>query len=388
MTKMVRRSGISGSGLGASLRPTVKVLPEHARAHNRSLVLQHLFSQGPTSRASLSRATGLTRVTISDLVGALIEEGLVVDLGVHPEGRVGKPASLVAMRTEEFQIVTLDLSREATMRGAIMTLTGDVVSHHTVEIDNREGQEMIDLMVRFCRLLLSRTTKPVIGIGIGSPGVIDLNGHVINAPNRGWTDVPLAQLLTDELGIPVHVANDADSAALGEFTYGDASGEGLLALTVGEGVGAGIILDGAPVRGVRSSAGEVGHVQIVDSDDALACACGGVGHLETVLREPALRKATQDLAPEDSEAHLASVGRLLGRTLAPVVSTLNLVEIVLCGPSDLLDGPLRESALEAIRARIMPSIGDGLSIRMAALGEDVVLSGAAVLVLSGQLGVS
>ena len=77
------------------------MLPEHARAHNRSLVLQHLFHHGPSSRADVARSTGLTRVTVSDLVAVLIAEGLVEELGIRTEGKVGKPAILVGMRTDD-----------------------------------------------------------------------------------------------------------------------------------------------------------------------------------------------------------------------------------------------------------------------------------------------
>src|ERR687889_449469 len=102
-------------GLGTGLRPTSKVLPEHARAHNRSLVLQHLFHEGPTSRADLARATSLTRVTISDLVSVLITEGLVEELGTRPGQRVGKPAILVGLRTDAYQIVAVDLTEASVM---------------------------------------------------------------------------------------------------------------------------------------------------------------------------------------------------------------------------------------------------------------------------------
>ncbi|MGO1584121.1 MAG: hypothetical protein ACTHXO_12985, partial [Actinomycetaceae bacterium] len=108
----------------------------------------------------------------------------------------------------------------------------------------------------------------------------------------------------------------------------------------------------------------------------------------TVLSVPALRRAVDGLDTEASDAVLASVGRTLGIALAPVVSALNLAEVLVSGPADLLDGPLRESAFETIRSRTMPVIGSGLQVRMATLDEDVVLAGAAVLVLSGQLGVS
>ncbi|WP_265520966.1 ROK family transcriptional regulator [Oerskovia flava] len=386
MTTAVTRNGTTRKGLSAGLRPTSKVLPEHARAHNRALVLQHLFHAGPTSRADLARATSLTRVTISDLVAVLIAEGLVEELGIRPGQRVGKPAILVGMRTSAYQIVSVDLTDAAVMRGAVLSLTGDLVVRESLAIDGRTGTELVDLLTRFARRLIAAATQPVLGVGIGSPGVIDAAGRVIEAPNRRWFDLGLAEELSESLALPVHVANDANIAALGEFTFGGASGDGLLVLTVGEGVGAGIMLDGARVRGHSDAAGELGHVTVVDGGEP--CACGRSGCLETILSEPALRRAVDGLDPDATDAALASVGRLLGVALAPVVSALNLAEVLLSGPADLLDGPLREQALETVRQRTMPAISAELELRMASLDEDVVLAGAAVLVLSGQLGVS
>ncbi|KQT01128.1 ROK family transcriptional regulator [Cellulomonas sp. Leaf395] len=379
-------------GVGRALRPTGKVLPEHARAHNRSLVLAHLFHTGHASRADIARSTGLTRVTVSGLVAELIAEGLVEELGVRVEGKVGKPATLVGMRTEAFQIVAVDLTDDAHLRGAVMTLVGAVVARRSVALEGRTGQAATDLLESLCRDLLAVATRPVIGVGIASPGVIDVDGTVVQAPNRGWYDLPLAADLTESLGVPVHVANDANTRALGEFTYGSAAGSGCMVLTIGEGVGAGIVVDGALVLGRHHAAGEIGHVTVVDGDardePPLDCACGRSGCLETVLSVPALRRRTAGLSTEDSDAALASVGRLLGIALAPVVSALDLAEVLLSGPPELLDGALRESALATVRARTMPVIGHGLALRMGSLDEDGALAGAAVLVLSGQLGVS
>jgi len=106
-----------------------------------------------------------------------------------------------------------------------------------------------------------------------------------------------------------------------------------------------------------------------------------------VLSAPALRHRI-GLAPQDADAALASVGRMLGRALAPVVSALDLAEVLLSGPPELLDGPLREATTTTLRDRTMPVIGQGLRVRMAALDEDAALAGAAVLVLSGQLGIT
>jgi predicted NBD/HSP70 family sugar kinase len=107
-----------------------------------------------------------------------------------------------------------------------------------------------------------------------------------------------------------------------------------------------------------------------------------------VLSVPALRRRVDGLSPDAAAAALGAVGRRLGIVLAPVVSALNLAEIVVSGPPELLGGPLMEAAAAALRERTMPVVSSGLRLRMTSLGEDGALSGAAVLVLSGQLGVS
>jgi predicted NBD/HSP70 family sugar kinase len=367
------------------------VLPEHARAHNRSLVLGHLFHEGPSSRADIARSTGLTRVTVSDLVAALLAEDLVADLGVRSEARVGKPATLVGLRSADHHVVTLDLTDDDTVHGAVMTLVGEVVRREHVPTGGASGEAAATLVEDVARRLVEAAERPVVGVGISSPGVIDDAGRVIEAPNRGWYDVPLASRLSAALGVPVHVANDANTRALGEYTYGGADASTII-VTVGQGVGAGLLVDGALVRGRGHAAGEIGHVTVVDEDTQgetpQPCACGRTGCLETVLSAPALRRRVAGLAPQDADAALASVGRTLGRCLAPVVSALNLAEVLLSGPGELLDGPLREAATTMLRDRTMPVIGHDLRLRMATLDEDAALAGAAVLVLSGQLGIT
>ena len=376
----------TSGGLGRGLRPTTKALPEHTRQHNRALVLQSLFHDGPSSRADLARATGLTRVTVSDLVAGLLDDGLVSELGAKPGTRVGKPATLVGLRHDAHHVLAVDISDADRFHGAVLDLAGTLLERRDVSVDGRTGPAAVELVGSLCRELMGAASRPVLGVGIATPGLVDADGVVLQAPNLGWSAVPLAQLLDDALDLPVHVANDANTAALGEYTFGSAGEHGLMLIRVGKGVGAGLLLDGALLAGQHLAAGEIGHLVVDEQGDP--CACGRRGCLETVLSVPALRRRTEGASSAARDAALAAAGEALGVTLAPVVSALDLREVVLSGPADLLGGPLLEAAHTVLRRRCMPVVGEDLELRLPAAGTDVVLAGAAVLVLSGQLGVS
>lgn len=377
----------AGYATGRALRPSAKSLPEHARSHNRALVLQTLYRSGGISRADLARATGLTRVTISDLVAQLIGDDLIVELGTREGVRPGKPATLLDINRRGFQILGLDLSDHAVLRGSVLDLDGHILERREVLLENASGSGVIDKTIALTRELIAAAGAPILGIGVGSPGVVDLGGTVISAPNLGWSDVPLQALLEDATGLPVLVANDANAAVLAEHSFGGALSDTML-VKVGHGVGAGLLLGGTPLFGNRFAAGEIGHV-VVGTDGGALCACGKVGCLETWLAIPRLTanlEATDD--PAEREQILRRAGERLGIALAPVVGALDLAELVLSGPAELLDGPLTEAAIETLRNRTMAEFHGDLTVRMTALGQDIVMRGAAAMVLSGQLGVS
>ncbi|MGN6503344.1 MAG: ROK family transcriptional regulator [Pseudolysinimonas sp.] len=377
----------AGYATGRTLRPSAKSLPEHSRSHNRALVLQTLYRAGGVSRADLARATGLTRVTISDLVAQLIAEDLVVELGQREDARPGKPATLLDINRTGFQILGLDLSDHAELRGGVLDLDGAILEHRVVPLQNAIGQAAVDKVLALAADLIAAATAPILGIGVGSPGVVDLGGTVLSAPNLGWADLPLQRLLADATGLPVLVANDANAAVLAEHSFGGALSDTML-VTIGHGVGAGLLLGGTPLFGSRFAAGEIGHV-VVGTDGGAPCACGKVGCLETWLAIPRLEAGLANATDAAARREiLRQAGERLGIALAPVVGALDLAEVVLSGPADLLDGPLTEAALETLRTRTMAEFHGDLAVRMTALGQDIVMRGAAAMVLSGQLGVS
>ncbi len=379
------------------LRPIGRAHPTEARAHNRAVVLQHLFQSGPESRAELSRTTGLTRVTMSALVEDLINEGLVTEMGIEDRpGKVGKRATLVGLSENTWQIAAINLTNDGSLSGAILTLGGRVVSRLDMKSMLPTGTEGIDVLTEFCRKVTDAAACQILGLGISSPGIIRPDGVIEQAPNRGWYDVPLARLLEQRLDLPVHVANDANCAALAEYTFGGAAGDGMLRIVIGHGVGAGLVMSGALMQGSEDAAGEIGHVTIVDERDGAdsplgppkRCACGRSGCLETILSEPALKRTMRGLGAQDRSARLEAIGIRLGTVLAPVVATLNISEIIVSGPEEHMDGPLLTAAAATIRERTLPRSHRTLRVRTSVLGSDGALQGAAVLVLSGRLGIA
>jgi predicted NBD/HSP70 family sugar kinase len=377
----------AGYATGRSLRPSAKSLPEHSRSHNRALVLQTLYRADGISRADLARATGLTRVTISDLVAQLIGDDLVVELGQREDARPGKPATLLDINRTGFQILGLDLSDHAVLRGGVLDLDGHILEHREVRLEHATGDAAVEKVVALARDLVAAAGAPILGIGVGSPGVVDLAGTVLSAPNLGFRDLPLQTMLAELTGLPVLVANDANAAVLAEHSFGGALSDTML-VRIGHGVGAGLLLGGTPLFGNRFAAGEIGHV-VVGTDGGAPCACGKVGCLETWLAIPRLESALA-AAPDASEREriLRQAGERLAIALAPVVGALDLAEVVLSGPADKLDGPFTNAATDALRSRTMAESHGDLTVRMTALGQDIVIRGAAAMVLSGQLGVS
>ena len=360
------------------LRPGGKLLAEDARRHHRALILQHLFSDGPLSRADLARATGLTRVTVSDLVGAMIGEGLLADLGAAPEeGRVGKPPTLVGIVGDALHIVALDLSADDVFVGTVQDLAGTILVRHRVPREGAMGEAAISRVMELASHLVEKAGSRVLGIGVGTPGIVTAQGVVRSAPNVGWADLDLAGLLSRRFSVPAYVSNDAKTAALGEHTFGGASGDFML-VRIANGVGAGLVIGGALLHGSSSAAGEIGHVTVGSSQER--CACGRIGCLETILSERAIERL--------DAAELHRVGESLGEVLAPLVGVLNLREVVIVGPPERINGGIAVAAEAVVRERTMPASTAEFTLRTSTLGEGVVLAGAAVLVLSGELGVS
>lgn len=368
----------------AQLRVTSKSLPEHNRRHNRSLLLQLLFHSDELSRADLARQSGLTRATVSDVIADLTADGLIIEHGQRADARVGKPAQIIGLDDRAYHVISLDLSVDGVFVGAITTLRGEIVHRTSQPTAGARGEDAVAIAVAIIRDLVRRSTVRLLGIGVASPGIIDHAGIVREAPNLGWHDLDLGARLRREVSVPVHIANDANAAALAVHTERRAPSQSLLTIAIEHGVGAGLILGESLVEGDQFSAGEIGHVTV--DDDGEMCACGRRGCLETAIAVPHLRRRVA--ASDDPEQVLRDAGRSLGVALAPVVATLNLNAIVLVGPADLIEGPFLEAALATVRTRTLPDVSSALQMSLAEHTDELALRGATALVLAAELRIS
>ncbi|MDD5557327.1 MAG: ROK family protein [bacterium] len=271
---------------------------------------------------------------------------------------------------------------------------GRVARRASVAMDPRAGwREMLGRIADAAAAV--RGARSVAGAGVGCPGCVDAGRGILHlSPNLPlWTDVPVRRFMERRLGLPCAVDNDVNMTALGEFRHGAARGmRHVLCITLGTGVGGGLIIDGSLYRGGAGAAGEIGHVPIVP--DGLACGCGGRGCLERYVgRDGILRLARAGMKnpPADPAALAAAarggdraaaavwekVGSYLGLGLAAVINLLNPDGIVvgggIAGAGNLLLAPARRVA----RARALRVPASHVRIVRSGLGGDAGVIGAA-----------
>lgn len=361
-----------------------KALPKHTREHNRSLVIRTLYQEGPQSRADLSRGTGLAKVTISDLVSELVRAGIVTELGTKKPKGPGKPAVIVDIAWNSFLILALDLSGHNVFRASLMNLSAKPVKEMVVPTHGARGTKALSLLTQLIADSIAQADRPVLGLGVASPGIVATTGTIRLAPNLGWKNLALQDILERHFSIPVVVYNDANAAALGHGLYEETADDFIL-ITIGEGLGAGLVINRHLVQGSDHAVGEIGHV-VVDSHRHTR------GYdpervLEKWLAVPALEKRLGKAKAMERDRVLRKAGEKLGKVLAPIVATLDLSEVLLSGPADLLGGPLLEATTDTVRSRVLPETIEDLVIKVNEDTHHLVMVGCAAVVLAVLLGV-
>ncbi len=356
------------------------------REQNLRRTLGALSRTGTASRADLARETGLSRSTISGLVAELQASGLVVERAdARARAQQGRPPVLLSFAASAGALVGLDFDHDA-VRVAVADLSRTVLAERVEALDvDHAGPRALDLAADLVAAALEEAgvaPERVLGAGVALAGPVDARRDAVHPTSilPGWAGIAPAAEMERRLGVPVHADNDANLGALAEARDGAGAGvRDLVYVTVGPGIGAGLVIDGRLHHGVGGTAGELGHVQA--DPGGSVCRCGNRGCLESVAAVPAVLELLArshgagltldrvlELAAEDEPGALRAIGdagRSIGAVLAGVCNVLNPELVVvggdLAGAGEALLGPLREAlALHAIRSavsdvRVVPS---------------------------------
>ncbi len=384
-----------------------KATHQLTKIHNRDLVLKTIFDHATISRAEVARLTKLTRATVSDIVARLIAEGLVEEVGFG-SSIGGKSPILLSLVADSRYMAGLNLAQDRFI-GAVVNLRGEIKELVEFPVHDRNGEQALQLIYQILDLLTTSPWKPLIGIGIGTPGLVNTReGVVVNAVNLDWQDLPLAPLLAGRYHLPVSVLNDSQATAIGEYVYGGdhPAGSNLIVVNVKHGIGAGILINGRLFQGDGGGAGEIGHV-VVREDGAL-CRCGKRGCLETIASARAVVQRYQQIAQpvaalpqsqENAETDLAQVesafhqgdplarqvvleaGAALGTSIASLIGVLNIEQIVLTGDMVRFGEPWRQSVHEAMLQSALSRMAQNTRLETGTLEFRACILGASAYML-------
>ncbi len=291
------------------------------REINLSLIMNHLRQYAPISRATLAEMTGLNKTTVSSLVNELMENDFVHEVGFDTSG-VGRPAVLLELSPTAGCILTSEIGVDF-VTVVLTDFAAKVLWEHTESTRQNEGQRAIlDRTLALMREALESNIEHchnLLGLALGVPGLVDHHtGTLLIAPNLGWRNVPLAEILRDAFDGPIYVDNEANLAALGEAYFGAAQGcEEVLYISVGVGLGGGIVRSGSLMRGAGGYAGEFGHMTVVP--EGYPCNCGNRGCWETVVSQAAIFRSIQHAVENGERTSLTGSNGKLPQLTIPLV---------------------------------------------------------------------
>jgi predicted NBD/HSP70 family sugar kinase len=355
-----------------------------------------------TTRGDVLEATGLSRMTITQRLDALLAAGMIVE-GETSEVTGGRRPRSLAFNTSQSHVLVVAVDTTHT-RIAVTDLGGTVVVEDSIDVPVSAGpSEVLDRIALAMLAVLGKQgldPADLCGLGLSLPGPVDpASGRPSQPPMLpGWDAYPAAEHLEATLpGVPVLTANDADAAAMGEFAAGYSQVSSLCLVKVSTGIGTGIVIDGRSYSGVDGGAGDIGHVRVSPRSEA-PCQCGMQGCLAAVASGRAVAAELRALgfeaasgrevrallqAGEPEAARLTQVaGRRIGEVMATVVCLLN-PEVVLVGGA-LASAPLLAGMRETLYRLALPRATRHMALHLGSLGDDAAVAGMTRLVVNQE----
>lgn len=289
---------------------------------NRKEVLEAIRANPMISRTALTGKVQLSRATVSGIIAELIQAGLLEEIG-EGDSTGGRPPITLQYRPENRMAVGVVLFNDA-VQAVLTDMEGKLLRSLDIPVPHSTPDSMLQCMQRAVENVLTGVNrKRVLGVGVGTPGIVNLQTGIIElSTSKRWLngDIQVKDILEAQLGLPVHVTNRSRVAALGEFKIGVGRGlSSLIYLFLGQGIVAGIVLDGQLFFGSSFGSGEIGHISIYP--DGPLCACGNHGCLEVYATEEALLARAREAAREsrDNRLQIAVEGSLERLTLDHVL---------------------------------------------------------------------
>ncbi|MEP6790187.1 MAG: ROK family transcriptional regulator [Ramlibacter sp.] len=354
---------------------------------NRSLLLRLMRARPGLSRAQLAAGSGLTKSTVGVLVRELMEQGWLSEAPAASSAEPGRPSTPLHINGRSRGLIGVEIAVEF-LRVAGVSVLGEVVWSAEEPLTSTVPAATCAQAARLARrgqVALAALGMELSGLGVGLPGAFDgTTGRVLFAPNLGWRDLDFLPLIGHALAkagvapVPLHVQNEADTAALSEYEFASGGDEGaLIFLTCDVGVGAGIVLNDRLFTGVHGMAGEIGH-SILQVDGPV-CSCGRRGCAEAFIGARAIARHTRELG------HIRPAGRSLGVLLQNLWTTFNPGVLVVGGPSCIRHPELVQTARETLQAYARDARMTPPEVRTARYGLLAAAVGAAALVLHDYL---
>jgi len=375
------------------------------RAMNRSSVLNIIKTYGPIARVEVARRSGLSPATVTGITGELIKEGLIYEKDTSDSPSVGRRPILLAINPSGRYVVGIKLTEKKAI-GALTDLEAKVVAEKTDELGQYSPEAIVKQLSALVGELLRLgkiPKKKLLGIGVGLAGIVDSERGVWRqSPYRQWRDVLLRDMLQEQVRVPVFIDNDVNTLTLAERWFGAGVGvENFLIVTVGRGIGMGIVANGQFYRGTRGGAGEFGH-SVIDPEGPL-CECGKRGCLEAYAGDHALLRMAKEAEiagrlsrpvatvgellelAQSGDAAAQSIyeqaGRILGLGIANLINVFNPAKVIISGEGTCAGDLLFTSMRKSISELVSPVLDRDTCIEIDTWCDNDWAHGAASLVL-------
>jgi N-acetylglucosamine repressor len=369
------------------------------RAINRSIILNTIKAKGPVARARVARLTGLSPATVTAITADLIDEELIFEKQPG-DSSGGRRPILMAINPGGRYVAGIKLMEDRAV-GALTDLEATIKARQTFLLPRAEPEAVLASLASMVDAMLEQAGVPrrkLLGVGLGLAGIVDSERGVLrSSPFLGWHDLPLRDLLQAKVNVPVYIDNDVNTLTLAEKWFGTGQdAENFLAITVGRGVGMGIVVNRQLYRGSHGGAGEFGHT-VIDPEGPL-CDCGKHGCLEAFVGDPGILRAAQmalgrpvasvdelvllaESGDEPARSVFTHAGDILGRAVANLLNVFDPQRIIISGEGARYGKWLFDPMCAAVDRYAMPGLRDDVQISIEPWGDDAWARGAASLVL-------